>query len=79
MYIDNVLITGSDEKSHLPALEEVLKCMEEAGLRLNVNKCLFMASQVTFLGYKIDAEGLHPLPDKVRAVEMLQIPRTPLS
>ena len=33
VYIDDVLITGPDEKSHLAALEEVLKRMEEAGLR----------------------------------------------
>ena len=75
VYIDNVLITGSDEKSYLAALEEVLKRIEEEGLRLNVNKCLFMASQVTFLGYKIDAKGLHPLPDKVRAVENAPSPK----
>ena len=34
-----------------------------------------MASQVIFLGYKIDAEGLHPLPDKVRAVENAPSPK----
>ena len=69
VYIDDVLITGSDEKSHLAALEEVLKLMEDAGLHLNVNKCLLKASQVTFLGYKIDAKGLRLLPDKVHAME----------
>ena len=36
---------------------------------MNVNKCLIMAPQFTSVGYKIDAKGLHPLPDKVRAVE----------
>ena len=79
IYIDDVLITGSDEKSHLAALEEVLKRMEKASLRLNVNKCLFMAPQVTFLGYKIDAQGLHPCQTKSVPWKMLQAPRTPLS
>ena len=27
-----------------------------------------MSSSVTYLGHQIDAEGLHPLPEKVRAI-----------
>ena len=27
-----------------------------------------MGPSVTYLGYKIDAEGLHPLPEKVEAI-----------
>ena len=69
MYIDDVLITGPDESGHIAALEEVLKRMEQASLRLSKGKCLFMAPSVVYLGYKIDAEGLHPLPEKVRAIE----------
>ena len=49
--------------------------MEEAGLCLNANKFLFMASQVTFLGYKIDAEGFHPFPDNVCAVGIAPGPK----
>ena len=29
----------------------------------------FFVSSVTYLGHKIDAEGLHPLPDKVTAIQ----------
>ena len=27
-----------------------------------------MAPSVVYLGYRIDAQGLHPMPDKVKAV-----------
>ena len=69
VYIDDVLITGPDESGHMVALEEVLRRTEQAGLRLSKGKCWFMASSVEYLGYKINAEGLHPLPEKVRAIE----------
>ena len=44
VFIDDVLITGPDESCHMVALEEVLRRMEQAGLRLSKGKCLFMAS-----------------------------------
>ena len=39
--------------------------MEQASLRLSKGKLLFMAPSVEYLGYKIDADGLYPLPEKV--------------
>ena len=75
VYIDDVLITGLEESGHMVALKEVLRRMEQAGLRLSKGKCLFMAPSVEYLGYKIDADGLHPLPEKVRAIEKAPKPR----
>ena len=42
-YIDNILITGRTNEEHLAALEEVLKRLQKAGLRLKKPKCVFMA------------------------------------
>ena len=47
----------------------------QSGLRARKSKCLFMAPSVSYLGYKIDAEGLHPLPDKLQAVKAAPTPR----
>ena len=38
------------------------------------SKCLFMVPTVSFLGHRIDADGLHPLDDKVRAIEAAPTP-----
>ena len=38
--------------------------MKDAGLKLQQDKCSFMSPSVTYLGYKIDAEGLHPYQRK---------------
>jgi len=39
------------------------------GLRLNRDKCVFLAETVVLLGHKIDQHGLHPMEEKVRAVQ----------
>lgn len=41
VYLDDILVTGVDERDHLHNLEEVLSRLEEAGLRLKRNKCSF--------------------------------------
>ena len=64
-YIDDVLVT---EEKHLQNLAEVLKWFEERGLRLKLKKCFFMQTRVEYLGYIINADGLHTSPDKVKAV-----------
>ncbi len=37
-------------------------------------KCVFLAMSVDYLGVKVDAEGIHPLPDKVRAIKEAPAP-----
>ena len=76
VYLDNILVTGPTEEAHVAALEEVLKRLQTAGLRLRKDKCVFMAPSVVYLGHKIDAQGLPPLPDKVRAIQEAPKPRS---
>ena len=74
-YLDDILVTGTSDTEHLESLKEVLKRLSEAGLRLNRKKCQFLAPEVTYLGYRIDSEGLHPTNDKLRAVQAAPVPR----
>ena len=61
-YLDDILVTGSTDQEHLTGLEEVLSRLKKAGLRVRKEKCHFMTSSVTYLGYKIGADSIHPLP-----------------
>ena len=74
VYLDDILVTGEDEQSHLRTLETVLKRLSETGLHVKQSKCLFMVPSVSFLGHQIDADGLHPLKDKVKAIEAAPTP-----
>ena len=59
-YLDDIIVTGSSDEEHLANLERVLTRLSQFGLRLKKSKCVLMQSSVEYLGYKVDAEGLHP-------------------
>ena len=67
-YLDDILVTGSTDQEHLTVLEEVPGQLGNAGLRVRKEKCHFMLPSVTYLGHKISADGIHPLPEKVKAI-----------
>ena len=69
VYLDDILITGDTESEHLATLEEVLQRLAAAGLHLKREKCTFLASSVTYLGFRIDSQGLHPVTEKVEAIK----------
>lgn len=66
-YLDDLLITGPDEQSHLRNLDATLQRLEEYGLRARKNKCKFF-QQSEYLGQVIDSTGLHKAPSKVKAI-----------
>ena len=75
VYLDDILITGETESEHLATLEEVLQRLAAAGLHLKREKCTFLASSVTYLGFRIDSQGLHPVTEKVEAIKNALEPR----
>ena len=46
VYLDDILITAETKEEHLERLEKVLSKIQESGLRLKKEKCVFMASSV---------------------------------
>ena len=75
VYLDDVLVTGKTKGEHLATLDEVLRRMRQAGLRLRKDKCVFLAPSVVYLGHRIDSQGLHPVADKLQAVQDAPSPR----
>ncbi|KAJ8027406.1 hypothetical protein HOLleu_32542 [Holothuria leucospilota] len=67
-YLDDILVTGASEKEHAENLETLLTRLTEAGISLRKDKCVFSVSEVIYLGYRIDSEGLHPIDDKAEAI-----------
>ena len=48
-YIDDILVCGKDEESHLRTLNEVLERLEKHGFRLKQEKCEFLMDSVEYL------------------------------
>ena len=67
-YIDDILITGADTLEHLTNLEKVLSRLQQHGLKVKREKCVYLQSSVRYLGHRIDANGLHADEDKLEAI-----------
>lgn len=75
-YLDDFLVFSRDQKSHEDHLRKLFTRFQEYGIVINTAKCVFGASEVTFLGYSISANGAKPLPEKVEAVSRYPVPKT---
>ncbi|CAI5686315.1 unnamed protein product [Oreochromis niloticus] len=69
-YLDDVIIYGASEAEHEANLHAVLYSINNAGLKLNVDKCQLHQTTLSFLGQKIGPEGL--LPDDSHVTLILQ-------
>ncbi|KAG8172437.1 hypothetical protein JTE90_019371, partial [Oedothorax gibbosus] len=67
-YLDDIYITGTDMTSHNLKLEEVLQRLDQAGLRLKREKCCFALPEIVLLGFRVNARGIQPTVDKVKAI-----------
>ena len=67
-YLDDLLLYSKDMESHLKLMDTVFSKLAKAGLVLALSKCEFGKSSLEYLGYKIDSEGLIPMPRKVEAL-----------
>ena len=60
------MIGGLDHNENLQA---VLQRIEDHNLTLRKEKCEFRKTSMTFHGHMFTADGLKPIPDKIRAVQ----------
>ena len=56
------------------ALAELFRRLSHYGLRLNLDKCVFGAPSIEFLGHNTDAEGITPQPTKISAIQDFPTP-----
>lgn len=66
--IDDVLVYGTTQHEHDKNLLAVLNRIQEAGLTLNKEKCVFNKTSIKFLGQSVDTDGIKPDPEKVTAI-----------
>ena len=72
--IDDILVWGTSQEEHDERLEAVLKRCEQINLTLNKEKCQFRVPEVTYIGHILNAKGVQPDPEKVRAIQDMPPP-----
>ena len=65
---DDIIIYGEDDNDHDKQLDAALHFINENGLTLNLDKCVFRQEHVDFNGHRFGANSLSPDPEKVRAL-----------
>ncbi len=68
LYFDDIIVFSSSVEQHLEWLEVVLGRLEREGLKAKLEKCVFLQSQVRYLGHVISAKGVATDPSKAQAV-----------
>ncbi|GBL97887.1 Transposon Ty3-I Gag-Pol polyprotein [Araneus ventricosus] len=66
--LDDILIASIDHASHYRDLEQVFQRLNEKGLVLNIEKCIFGADKLPFLGCEVPKDGISPSKEKVEAL-----------
>jgi hypothetical protein len=69
IYLDDLLIFSTDTEEHKKHLRTIFERLREFGLVINLEKCTFGASEVTFIGHCINKDGVRPLQEKVAAIK----------
>ena len=76
IYLDDILLYNTNKEEHKRTLETVLSRLDDAGLTLALDKCVFGQEQIEFLGFHVNQAGLTPLKEKLEAINKIPPPET---
>lgn len=76
VYIDDIIIFGPDEQTHLKNIETIFDTLQKANMKVQLNKCEFLKKEVEYLGFIISTKGIKTNPAKVAAIQELKPPTT---
>lgn len=75
VYIDDVLVASESEEQHGKDLQLVFEILHNHNLKLSLEKCKFFSSELDFLGYAINAQGIRPSQEKLLPIAEFPQPK----
>jgi hypothetical protein len=69
VYLDDILVASESAQEHVHHLNSIFSILQANGLIINKAKCVFFKQHIEFLGHKVSAEGISPLPQHVSAIQ----------
>ena len=69
VYTDDLLVASKSPEEHFLHLRQVFDRLRQYSLTINVAKSSFGQIELTFLGHKITAKGVLPLPERVSVIK----------
>jgi hypothetical protein len=53
VYIDDLLVHSATHPEHITALDQVLQCLVQHHVKINLQKCFFGSKEVSYLGFRL--------------------------
>ena len=75
-YMDDIVVKTKDRATLIQDLEETFANLRKINLKLNPEKCVFGVPSGKLLGFFVAHRGIETNPDKIKAIEQIQAPRT---
>ncbi|PKU61488.1 RNA-directed DNA polymerase [Dendrobium catenatum] len=76
VYFDDILIYSGNQEEHLQHLHQVFMVLRAQKLFINLPKCQFLVSRISFLGYVISDTGIEADPNKIEAIVNWPVPQS---
>ena len=74
VYLDDILISSKSPEEHHEHLRQVFQLLSSNGLVINKTKCIFGTQELDFLGHRISADGVQPIPDRIKSLSECKAP-----
>ena len=74
-YIDDMTIHSKNFEDHMKHIEIILDRLDEAHLRINLEKCVFCAEKVTILGHVVSYNEIRMDPRKIKIIQEWRTPK----
>lgn len=74
-FFDDILIGGSTEQECKTNLFLVMSRLNDHNVKINLDKCKFLQSSVTYLGHVLSKTGIRPTDEKVEAIQNAPVPK----
>jgi hypothetical protein len=75
-YIDDLIVKSGERANHISNLAETFANMRRAGLKLNLEKCVFGVTKGKILGCLISTKRIEANPYKIKTIREMEEPKT---
>jgi hypothetical protein len=75
-YVDDIIVKSTKQENHIADLQETFANFWQAGLKLNLEKCVFGVKEGKFLGCLVSMKGIEANPSKIEAILQMEPPST---
>jgi putative transposase len=76
VYMNDIVVFSKTEQEHVEHVEKVITLINNANLRMKIEKCDFGQKEIDLLGFTVSASGITPFAHKCKAITEVQVAHT---